>query len=335
MKAIITTTTRSSKTSTHKRHKTTKSQKKEIVITADFFISIMDLAVVSHDDLSVFFSNSVVFSRIGNSGEEQYYPGTMTIFSIKSRDFKGQIVARNYAGNVLIFNGMIPGNVPVIPFPDELVIRFGKVPSLSYVNEAGKPIPTLWKIKFSLADDFKKCFSLMLLFSHHGHVVNRLADVEKKTVANKKNSLANKKQSSKANASKKIAADEKNKKKKIIQPTINFYDNDDDDDDGSFSTPKKVPMPKKIGKNTSYDSSVDLLGNSDDDYEKENNKKNNNKKTILDDSIFSNDSSYDFGSPVFAQSQDIYTSLGRKNPNNRDSIECFSPLMSSDDETNF
>ena len=178
-------------------------------------IATMNLSIVSHDDLSVFSSNSVIFSRIGDSGEENYCPGTMTMFSVKSRNFKGQIVAHNYASNILIFNGIIPGNVSVVPFLDDLVIRFGKVPSFSYVDENGKPILTLWKMKFSHAEDFKKCFSFMLLFSDHGQVVNKLADVKKElSSANKKLAIANKKMPTMTKASKNITSTSKKKSSK-------------------------------------------------------------------------------------------------------------------------
>ena len=295
------------------------------------------------DELPVFSSTGVIISRIGDSGEEVYYPGNLSMYSVKSRSFKGWIVARNYAGNALIFNAIIPGNLAIRAFDDELAIRFGKIPSLSYTDKRNKPIPTLWCAKMPTVDDFHKFFGLLNAFSQLAKAVNtvdagipaallpssavrpslairppaanlpapdilRASDIQPADdsvpipdVAKKNKKTAAKKTMLKKTASKKAPA------KKALP---------------------KIESPKKLfnGKdkaNISFDSSVNLLDDGSDIEEK--------KTPAKGGYDLSDDSDYDFGSPIFAQSQDIYASLGRPNPGRRNSAEDFSPLKSDEE----
>ena len=100
------------------------------------------------DEIVIFYAGNVTFQRIGNSGEETYEPGYVTIQTDKRQDWKGWVIARNHAGNVLIFNAMIPGGMPIVGYKDTLSVCFGKIPSLLYINYEGKSIPTLWKATF-------------------------------------------------------------------------------------------------------------------------------------------------------------------------------------------
>ena len=135
--------------------------------------TIMDIN--DADEIVIFYADNVTFQRIGNSGEETYEPGYVTIRTDKRRDWKGWVIARNHAGNVLIFNAMIPGGVPIVGYENTLSVRFGKVPSLSYVNDEGKPIPTLWKATFRSTREFQQFFGLMKVFAHLADVVNKNA----------------------------------------------------------------------------------------------------------------------------------------------------------------
>ena len=124
------------------------------------------------DNIKVFSATNVVVSRIGNSGEETYEPANVDVYACKKRDMKGWIVSRNLAGNVLVFNAIIPGNCPVLPSDRQPAVRIGKIPSLSYLNADDKPIPTIWKFLFKNYHDFEFFFGLMLVFSRLGHEVN-------------------------------------------------------------------------------------------------------------------------------------------------------------------
>ena len=105
---------------------------------------------------------------------------------------------------------------------------------------------------------------------------------------------------------------------------------------------KENVMAKKNNDNDiSTDSSTNLLDTSDDTddegagkYIEQEKKEKKEKKSILDDSIFSDDvSTSTFGSPIFAQSQDVLSSLGMKRFNPNDDVDdddthasAFSPL---------
>ena len=74
---------------------------------------------IQKDAIDVFFSTDVIVAHIGDSGEEVYEPANVHISTVTSRDNKGWVVSRNLAGNALVFNAIIPGNVPVLAFEKE------------------------------------------------------------------------------------------------------------------------------------------------------------------------------------------------------------------------
>ena len=152
-----------------KRHKKLVAQA-SCISTTTTATGTMDINTA--DEIVIFYANNVIFERIRDSGKERYEPGYVTIRADKRHNWKGWIISRNFAGNVLIFNGMIPGGVPIVAYEDSLSIRFGKVPSLSYVDGRRKPIPTLWKVTFTTKKDFEVCFGLMKVFSRLADAVN-------------------------------------------------------------------------------------------------------------------------------------------------------------------
>lgn len=97
------------------------------------------------DELTILQLDNVIISRVGDSGEEEFEPATVKISTVCSRDMKGWIVAKNHFGHCLVFNAIVPSGAPIQMFKEDCCVRFGKVPSLSYVNKLGKPIPTIWK----------------------------------------------------------------------------------------------------------------------------------------------------------------------------------------------
>lgn len=123
-------------------------------------------------NLRVFYAEDVIISRIGNTGEEVYEPANVSVYTAKNRSMKGWIVARNGAGNVLAFNAIVPGNMPSRAFEEDRSVHFGKVPSLSYVDGLGKPIPTLWRFKFNDHDAFQHFFGLVQTFSELAKLAN-------------------------------------------------------------------------------------------------------------------------------------------------------------------
>ena len=126
----------------------------------------------SLDAIKVFFAHNVIVTWIGNSGEEEYELANLAVYTCRHCDMKGWVVARNLAGNVLVFNAIIPGCVPVHANPHKLKVTIGKVPSLSYTNAKGKAIPTIWTFQLSLFQEFKAFFGLLLLFTRLGKEVN-------------------------------------------------------------------------------------------------------------------------------------------------------------------
>ena len=231
------------------------------------------------DVINVFFASNVVVSRVGDTGEEVYEPGNVQVSTVTSRDNKGWVVSRNFARNALIFNAIVPGNVPVLAFKKEWKVRFGKVPSLSYVDKKNKPIPTVWCFKFNNDRDFEHFFGLIHVFSKLGKVVNELppdSTISRIAAPTKVVRVV------------KTAHEEKFKTP--TKKSYKFYPSDSSSDESvPFSSPESL-AEKKI------------------DYH------------------FSSDEETDFGSPVFAHSQDILASLGRKP---RNSAEMFSPMSAS------
>ena len=147
------------------------------------------------DLIEVFSAEHVIISCIMDSGEEKFEPANIWFYTKKDQEMKGQIVGRNLAGNALAFNAIVPGNVPVVGDNKGLAVHFGKVPSLSYVNDDGLPIPTLWKFKFNYRAEFEAFFGLMLTFSKLGWAVNKVYELEGKKIPLIKGKENKKKQS--------------------------------------------------------------------------------------------------------------------------------------------
>ena len=89
------------------------------------------------DDLTLATFFNVIVTRIGNTGKETYEPATITFKSVRSKGLKGWIVRRNTAGNALVFNAYVPSGIPVL-LGNRRTVRFGKVPSLSFVSKNGQ-----------------------------------------------------------------------------------------------------------------------------------------------------------------------------------------------------
>ena len=164
------------------------------------------------------------------------------------------------------FNAIVPGGVVVRGDEESLVVWLAKVPSLTYLNAKGKPIPTIWSFSLPNEEDYNAFLGLMYLFSRLGLEVN-------KNIA-------------------------------IPPPAVPV-------------TKTKVLPPTRASITSSPEKSVNLLSSDTEDEEDEN----------------SGAESYGTSdSPIFAESQDVYASLGRSPPRNirRNSWEGLSPF--SDDE---
>ena len=85
---------------------------------------------------------------------------------------KGWIVARNLAGNVFVFNGIIPRRVSVQANPHHFNVTIGKVPNFSYINAKSKLIPTISMFKLPFCQEFEAFYGFMLSFSRLGQEVN-------------------------------------------------------------------------------------------------------------------------------------------------------------------
>ena len=234
-------------------------------------------AFVNSDDdlfgsLVIFKSHHVVVTRIGDSGKQKYLPGSLTVATQTLNDMKGQVYVRTLAGNAMQFNAIVPGGVVVRGDEESLEVWLAKVPSLTYLNSKGKPIPTIWSFSLPDKDDYEAFLGLMYLFSRLGLEVNN------------------------------------NKNGDILPPAAPF-------------TKTKVLPPIRATISASPDNSINLLENDTDDEEDTKYQATDNENSPCD-------------SPVFAESQDIYASLGCSPPQNnrRKSWEFFSPLGDSDEE---
>ena len=121
------------------------------------------------------FYNVIIF-KIGEKGaKHKYEPSKLSIYTDRVLSHKGWFVARNLAGNSLNVNAYIPGNCPVLLKELHREIYFGKVPSLSCVNEAGKPIPTMWTFKMGSRADMESVYGFLTMFGKLAATVNELS----------------------------------------------------------------------------------------------------------------------------------------------------------------
>ena len=190
------------------------------------------------------------------------------VLTALDKENKGWIISRNDAKNVLLFNALVPGGIPIRIIPTTLNLRVGKVPSLSYCDMRGKPIPTFWDFRFTKFDKLKRFYGLLVTFSRLTDVVNTIKEITAP-----------------------LKMIEKRYADRIPEVLHFFYNNSNNKSDNL------------------------LLNNSDDNlYNKEN---------------------AELESPLFAQSQDIYKSLGfKKEPEKYNTpsrnfnhfINCLSPL---------
>lgn len=192
------------------------------------------------DSIKIFSATNVIITRVGDTGREKYLPSKVTITTVKSRDNKGWIVAKNHAGNSLNFNGIVPGGMPVKANRDDLSVWFGKVPSLSYVDKRGKPIPTLWCFRFSSEHDFECFYGLMLVLAKLGEQINRqephhlLEHVAKKTNNN-------------YDASDDASATSDEGSVNLLLDDDTSHDADADDDDSNRSSPAAASSSSSYG----------------------------------------------------------------------------------------
>ena len=215
------------------------------------------------------FYNVIIF-KIGEKGaKHKYEPSKLSIYTDRVLSHKGWFVARNLAGNSLNFNAYIPGNCPVLLKELHREIYFGKVPSLSCVNEAGKPIPTMWTFKMGSRADMESVYGFLTMFGKLAATVNELSPPT--TIAMKPRRRLQATSPAESSSSTSVN----------LLETSN--DDLDDDEDETWWT--------KEGKENNSN-------------ENKNNKKNEKKINTLDLSIMS-DSTEEPSSPTFAESQDI------------------------------
>ena len=120
---------------------------------------------------------NVAISCVRTKGKQRCYPGYVKFYTALGREGKGWLIARNNMKNALLFNTMIPGEVPVEVMRETLMLHIGKIPSLSYLNKQGKPILTFWDFQFDNFPDLKKFCNLVLAFSKLADAVNVINDI--------------------------------------------------------------------------------------------------------------------------------------------------------------
>ena len=295
------------------------------------------------------FSNVIIY-KIGEKGaKHKYEPSKVTIYTNRSRSYKGWIIARNHAGNSMNFNAYIPGNCPIVLKEKQREIYFGKVPSLSFVNKAGKPIPTMWTFKMANDKDLQSVYGFLLMFAKLAAVVNALPPPT--TLFSKK----------------KRTVQVESPVTTLTDRSVNLLEeseNEDDDDETVLSNKEEEEKTNDEESETgskylfsplSYSS--DVFAESQDIFEgtksnenggdgnnKENEKYIKNKKEMAENNkklqalLLSplSESSGEPGSPVFAESQDILGNVGQKmyeNGGYNKYMDCFSPF--SDDEPTY
>ena len=204
-------------------------------------------------------------------------------------------------------------------------VWFGKVPSESYKNEKGKPIPTFWKFKFQKKNEAEQFYALVNVFAELGkHVNENIAPTKLFHNA--------------------ILAPASTPLTKKIETSItstpgstNLLSSDSDDDDDTF-THEDDDNKKSFSGNFCSDSSAGfsspLFAESQEVvpalhsmYLSSATKKHKKETGVYD---FSDDSSTEFGSPIFAKSQNVTATLPRMHTpianNDYDSSEAFSSM---------
>ena len=97
----------------------------------------------------------VVVWRLGEEGYDDFFPGTVSLYTMPDNNYKVWIIARGQNSN-LTLNAILPQNVALVQFKNEKrVITVGKMPSTTYVDERNnnKLIPTLWKLEMACVED--------------------------------------------------------------------------------------------------------------------------------------------------------------------------------------
>ena len=63
------------------------------------------------DEILLFIAKNVVITHFGHNDVEEFEPATVKIYTVKSCDKKGWMVAHNHFEMFLIFNAFVPGNI--------------------------------------------------------------------------------------------------------------------------------------------------------------------------------------------------------------------------------
>ena len=235
----------------------------------------------------LFESFSVVLHRLGNAGYQTFYRGRMEVYLVPEDGYKlwVKVIGR---GENLIFNGIIPKNCAVMLNPKEpKTVTCGKIPSDTYVNEKGLMIPTLWKFCFHDKEDTERLYYLACAAS------SGFAAAESNIIKNEEAEAA----SRRAAARKPLACKNINGNKNNSKKAKNKV--------GEEKVAKIVEPPKAAPRLTLQlpESSDESDGDSD-----------SLATPNWDDD---NDSAWDdLESPVFAESQNVATSMHNFNSNN-------------------
>ena len=274
-------------------------------------------SLADKDCIILFYAEDVTIYHVRDDGERVFCPANVSIRTVKSRDKKGVIFANNDLKNAVMFNAVIPGNVPIFAIDEDRSVMFGKVPSLSYTNEEGKCIPTMWRFKFKKAADFESFYGLLLVFADLGKLVNDRNPLPPKSVILPKTELLT--------PTKKIILESSDEESPNLLEDASTIEH---------SPKKRSPVNYSFTDDSSADFGSPIFARSQDIVvsmkrssvlKLKNNNAGSDKKKAPADYFISGNSSADFGSPIFAESQDIVAAV-KNNSRDRKSAEWFSPM---------
>ena len=235
--------------------------------------------------VQIFEADDVIVSKMGNKFYDTYYPGPLEIHILPQQMYKTWIVSRCDKNSNLTCNMMVPEGCAISFVENEpTTLLFGKAASTTYVNQKGKPIPTFWKFCFKKKDDLHK-FYFMICGASGGLASEKCAQVatEVTRVASKKKIVAT---ANKENQYRNMKKTVKTAKKYSITTTMS---------EGSKKEKNDPPKPKKRKLEIALPESSDESDVGD----------------IPTPDSFVSIKNDDDDSPTFAESQDVFASMGK------------------------
>ena len=125
----------------------------------------------------------VYVSRLGAKGYQDFYSGRLEVYILPDEAFKVWVIAYG-TGERHIFNGYMPKYMAVSDASFEKkkwTVTIAKVPSLTYTNDQGLPIPTIWKFRFHVKKDYEK-FLFFMSAASSGFYAKSFQPTEEKNI---------------------------------------------------------------------------------------------------------------------------------------------------------